>query len=306
MKWQITKFRLYLFLAGCLLGPGLTARAESNLAGFAMENTQNTEFDCSMPIILAPLIQGIRNNAANDRRSTSGPQKCDTIRTVFEIGNFIPDERDESEYDNFIMITYQMPETTCKLYIKNNIVMKIEQANLTGKDNVYFQTIVSEVAELNFDDPSYLAMTQEAILKVFANECILLKLRQGVHKAVMDLTITDDVDVGTIKFTDENLEYRFCYYKGQMENAGFMFDNAGDKKLFFSMTVVKGNVVFANVYDDIVANGFDCGFYANRGLSFYLAMANEKFADVITWSLHGASTRTYPLEVWLKQGRPTN
>ncbi len=34
MKRQITKFRLYLFLAGCLLGPGLTARAESGTEEF--------------------------------------------------------------------------------------------------------------------------------------------------------------------------------------------------------------------------------------------------------------------------------
>lgn len=268
---------------------------------FSAGKHQFSEFDCSMPIILSPILREIRNENNNGKQHAVSPQKCKIKNLSFDLSAFACKKDESIAYDKCTVINYKKPQNTFKLYLKNNIVSKIEQTDSEGKTTVYKQTILKKINTMKFDNESYLHMTRKTLLQIYSNECVLLNIGKGNIRATIELTIDTEVDMGIIKFPDYDSEYRFCYYKGRMENAALISENEKMEKIIFSITVIRGNVVFSNVYDNDVKNGFDCEFYKNMGLKSYLPMNNGQFGDVTTWSLNGIDVRTLPLNVWQRQ-----
>ena len=270
---------------------------------FASEIKQSTDFSCSMPILLKPIIKHVRNSNKIIKNDSDAPKRCLEQKFAFVISSFSPSAADQSQYDKFVQIDYSDLKYKFKLYIKNDIVMKIEQ--IDSNDNVitYKQTVINEMNALRFKDLSYLKLSKEILMKAYAAEPVILKLHEGNHSTQIALTVAGDVDVGELRLANNNFEYRFCYYKGHMENAALLVNDSQYKKLIFSMTLNKNNLTLANIYDRDALNGFDCGFYPNHGLKFYSPMENGIFENVTIWSLNGIKHRIYPFDVWQKKGR---
>ena len=271
---------------------------------FASEIKQLTDFSFSMPILISPIIEHVRNSNKIINSDLDAPKQCPKQKFTFVISFFSPSAADKSKYDKYVQIDYSDLKYKSKLYIKNGIVMKIDQ--IDSNDNVitYKQTVINKINALRFEDLSYLNLSKEILMKIYAAEPVVLKLNGGNNSAQITLTVGRDVDAGVLRLTNSNFEYRFCYYKGHVENAALFVNDSQNKKIIFSMTLEKNNLVSANVYDRDALNGFDCGFYPNNGLRFYLPMGKGIFENVTVWSLNGIKHRIYPLDVWQKNGSP--
>lgn len=271
---------------------------------FASEMKQLTDFSFSMQILINPIIEHVRNSNKIINNDLDAPKQCPKQKFTFVISFFSPSVADKSKYDKFVQIDYLTIKYKFKLYIKNGIVMKIDQIDPNDNFITYEQTVVYKMNALRFEDLSYLKLSKEILMKIYAAEAVILKLNEGYNSAQIALTVDRDVDVGILQLTNSNFEYRFCYYKGHMENAALIVNDSQNKKIIFSMTLKKNNLVFANVYDPDVQNGFDCGFYPNNGLKFYLPMKKGIFENVTVWSLNGFKHRIYSFDVWQKSGSP--
>lgn len=271
---------------------------------FASEKKQLADFSCSMPILINPIIEHVRNSNRIKNNDLTAPQQCPEQKFSFEFSSFLPDEANKSQYDKFVQISYPELKYKFKLYIKNGIVMKIEQIDSSSIITIYHQTIINKIDTLKFEDSSYLNLSKEILTKIYTSEPIILKLNESDNSAAITLTVDRDVDVGVVRLTNSNFEYRFCYYKGRLENSAILVNDPQNKKIIFSMTFEKNNLILANVYDRDIMNGFDCGFYSNMGLKFYIPMKDGLFDNVTIWNLNGLKNRMYPFNVWQKKGNP--
>lgn len=262
------------------------------------------DFSCSMPILLTPIIENIRNSNKIENNDLIAPKQCLTQKILFRISRFTPNKTDQSRYNDFLQICYYKLNAEFRLYINNGIVMKIEQINSNKPVAVYRQTIKDKIDKIHFNDSRYEKLSKDTLNKIYAAEPVLLRLNEGNNGAEVTLTVDKDVDTGIVKFENCNFEYRFCCYKGQLENSVLFINNHPNKKIVFSITLTKNVVTLANVYDNEAKNGFDCNFHYNMGLKFYLTMKNGLFNNVFIWSLNGIKRQIYPFDIWEKEGRP--
>ena len=272
-------------------------------AAFAQEKTE--DFTCSMPILLAPAIQRIRQADPTASLPTNEPRQCETQTFAFEIASFPPEEAESARYDRFVQVS--CPELRCRfrLYVKNGIVMKIVRTDPRGAVTAYRQTLIEKIGAMKFADPSYLALSRKILSEVYAAEPVILRLAEGKYRAAITLTVAgEDVDVGSIKLENmPDFVYTFSYFKGKMENAALITGSEDEKRLFeilFSMTVTKAKPVLAlaNSFSRDRANGFECAFHADLGLHYYLPKKDRVFGEVTMWSAKGMRPRKYPLKVF--------
>lgn len=270
---------------------------------FALEKEEPIKFSCSTPVLIKPIITHIRNSNKIKNNDLIAPKQCPTQKFLFNISRFIPDKTD-TQYDKFFQIYYCEPRMEFRLFIKNNIVMKIEQINSNKTTTIYCQTIRNKINNINFKNQLYEKISKEILDKIYAAEPVFLRLNEGSNTAEISLTVDRDVDIGIIRFAQTNFEYRFCHYKGHLENAAFLINTPSRKNIVFSITLTKDIITFANIYDNNIKNGFDCSFYRNNGLKFYLPMKNGLFNNVFIWSENGIKQSIYPFNIWEKEGRP--
>lgn len=272
---------------------------------FTFEKKESINFSCTTPILIKPIIEYIRNNSKIKNNNLIAPRQCPTQRVLFNISRFIPN-RENNQYDDFFRVYYYELRMEFRLYIKNNIVMKIEQIDSNKATTTYRQTIKNKIDNINFENQLYKKISKETLDKIYGAEPVFLRLKEGSNTAEINLIVDRDVDMGVIRFAQTNFEYRFCYYKGQLENSAFLVNTSSRKNIIFSMTLTKDIVTFANIYDDNIKNGFDCSFYRNMGLKFYLPMKNGLFSNVFIWSENGVKQNIYLFNIWEKEGRPTS
>ena len=263
------------------------------------------EFISSMPILLAPAIQRIRQTNPTASLPTNEPRQCETQTFAFEVAFFSPEKTERSRYDRFVQVSCPELRFRFRLYVKNGIVMKIVRTDPRGAVTVYRQTLIEKIGTMKFSDPSYLDLSRKILSEVYAAEPVILRLTEGKYRAAITLTVAgDDVDVGSIKLENRpDFVYTFSYFKGKMENAALITGSEDEKRLFeflFYMTVTKAKPVLAlaNIFSRDGANGFECGFHADLGLHYYLPKKDRVFGEVTMWSAKGMRPRKYPLKVF--------
>ena len=189
------------------------------------------------------------------------------------------------------------------LYMKNNMIIKIikEQNGITEKQ-VYKRNLEMIRHSLKNAEEGYRQKSEEILRQILCGEDILSRLPQGRSSLSVKLSITEDVTVGEVHFSAWPETQSFSFLNGQMQNMAVTRKIESVERIRYSISYYKGIITLANVYNEDITHGYDCSFYENFGLKFFLPMTDDgKFKWIDTWDLNGKNGKKVLLDDWIKQ-----
>ena len=299
---------LLLFLTSCM----------------AFAQTDNAEpFDCTMPIILKPVLKDIHGKIAPEKNKTPWQHfKCPHATYYFDIKTGKPKD---VEYDKIVEVSYECPSHhVFRLFVKDGLVMRMEHTEPSGEVHVYSQTIMNKLDKLHFADETYTLLSRKCNLAICKGECLWLLLPDGRHQADFDVKVAISMMkldfIGEMSLPKEHLIYKFCFWDRFMKNASMLYtgeERSSRLKKFplHAITGVRGEnsneswIGGGSVHDKLTDSGFDAQFHKNMGIKFYTSNEKDKFGDAITWDEKGkedkrvsANTFEKMIHKSLKQG----
>ena len=299
---------LLLFLTSCM----------------AFAQTDNAEpFDCTMPIILKPVLKDIHGKIAPEKNKTPWQHfKCPHATYYFDIKTGKPKD---VEYDKIVEVSYECPSHhVFRLFVKDGLVMRMEHTEPSGEVHVYSQTIMNKLDKLHFADETYTLLSRKCNLAICKGECLWLLLPDGRHQADFDVKVAISMMkldfIGEMSLPKEHLIYKFCFWDRFMKNASMLYtseERSSKLKNFplHTITRVSGEssdeswIGGGSVHDKFTDSGFDAQFHKNMGIKFYTSNEKDKFGDAITWDEKGkedkrvsANTFEKMIHKSLKQG----
>ena len=131
-------------------------------------------FDCTMPIILKPILEDIHGKIAPEKNKTPWQHfKCPHATYYFDIKTDKP--KDGTEYDKIIDVSYECPsQHVFRLFVKDGLVMRLEHTEPSGEVHAYSQTIMNKLDKLHFADETYTLLSKECNLAICRGECLWL------------------------------------------------------------------------------------------------------------------------------------
>ena len=278
---------LLLFLTSCM----------------AFAQTDNAEpFDCTMPIILKPVLKDIHGKIAPEKNKTPWQHfKCPHATYYFDIKTDKP--KDGTGYDKLVEISYECPSRhVFRLFVKDGLVMRLEHTEPSGEVHAYSQTIMNKLDKLHFADETYTLLSRKCNLAICKGECLWLLLPDGRHQADFDVKVAISMMkldfIGEMSLPKEHLIYKFCFWDRFMKNASMLYtseERSSKLKNFplHTITRVSGEssdeswIGGGSVHDKLTDSGFDAQFHKNMGIKFYTSNEKDKFGDAITWDEKG-------------------
>ena len=269
----------------------------------AFAQIENSEtFDCTMPIILKPVLKDIHGKIAPEKNKTPWQHfKCPHATYYFDIKTDKP--KDGTGYDKLVEISYECPSRhVFRLFVKDGLVMRLEHTEPSGEVHAYSQTIMNKLDKLHFADETYTLLSRKCNLAICKGECLWLLLPDGRHQADFDVKVaisTMKLDfIGEMSLPQEHLIYKFCFWDRYMKNASMLYTgeerSSRLKKFpFHAITQVRGEnsneswIGGGSVHDKLTDSGFDAQFHKNMGIKFYTSNEKDKFGDAITWDEKG-------------------
>ena len=281
---------LLLFLTSCM----------------AFAQTDNAEpFDCTMPIILKPVLKDIHGKIAPEKNKTPWQHfKCPHATYYFDIKTGKPKD---VEYDKIVEVSYECPSHhVFRLFVKDGLVMRMEHTEPSGEVHVYSQTIMNKLDKLHFADETYTLLSRKCNLAICKGECLWLLLPDGRHQADFDVKVAISMMkldfIGEMSLPKEHLIYKFCFWDRFMKNASMLYTGEGrSSKLknfpLHTITRVSGErsdeswIGGGSVHDKLTDSGFDAQFHKNMGIKFYTSNEKDKFGDAVTWDENGKEVK---------------
>jgi len=211
-KWNL---RMMLMLA-MLACPMLSAADEAQ------------PFDCTMPIILKPLLEDIQGKIAPEKNRTPWQHfKCPRTTYYFDVKT---DKTKDGklEYDKIMDVSYECPSRHIfRLFIKDGLVMRLEHTEPSGEVHAYSQTIMNKLDKLHFADETYTLLSKECNLAICKGECLWLLLPDGRHQADFDVKVAISMMkldfIGEMSLPQEHMIYKFCFWDRFMKNASMLY-----------------------------------------------------------------------------------
>ena len=245
-------------------------------------------FIFASPIIYQPIIDYAKNKyflRKDQNKLTNTP----AIAIIFNVSKFKPNSKDKNLFDEFIIIKYnKIKEISLKLFIKDKLISSIE---IYRKNSL----LATHIRELNYPaenlkklNKAYYDKSKKLIDDILAGESFIASLPIGKNKVNVNLTFVKKVVTGEMEFLTIPYKNRFCFYEKRLENSALLTEKG---KVKFSVSAMKKNIIFANVYNIDFTKGYDCAFYYNNGLKFYLPMIKGQFKEVTTWQINGKNKK---------------
>ena len=281
---------LLLFLTSCM----------------AFAQTDNAEpFDCTMPIILKPVLKDIHGKIAPEKNKTPWQHfKCPHATYYFDIKTGKPKD---VEYDKIVEVSYECPSHhVFRLFVKDGLVMRMEHTEPSGEVHVYSQTIMNKLDKLHFADETYTLLSRKCNLAICKGECLWLLLPDGRHQADFDVKVAISMMkldfIGEMSLPKEHLIYKFCFWDRFMKNASMLYtseERSSKLKNFplHTITRVSGEssdeswIGGGSVHDKFTDSGFDAQFHKNMGIKFYTSNEKGNFGNAITWDKNGKEVK---------------
>ena len=290
-KWNLF-MALLLFILSC---PLLSIAEEAK------------PFDCTMPIIMEPVLKAIFDREHNKNIKTfPNPQKYPSSSWNFILSTH-PLKDDNQGYEKMMEISYDIPsKNVFRLFIKDGIVMKLEHIEPSGKVNVYKQTILDKLEKMQFVNEEYTILSKKCTLAVYKNECLCLQLADGTYQAKIELQADENGNeihfIGDLSLLEAKLNYKFSFYNKNLYLSVIQY--SGEDRIrqlrgrpYYILR--KGEyrnktdyfIRSASVHDKQSDSGFDVSFHSNMGLASYSSNIKDEFGDMINWNEKGEETK---------------
>ena len=270
---------------------------------FSSMSDDMTLFDCSMPIILKPILEEIHGKISTNENKTPWQHfKCPHATYYFEVMSDKPKDV-TVDCDRIMKVSYKCPSSHVFLmFIMDGLVVRLEHIEPTGKKHVYKQIIIDKLDKLFFADEKYTQLSKECILSIYKKECLWLLLPDGRYQVEFDVAVAISMMkldfFGEISLPREQLIYKFCFWDRFTKNASMLY--TGEKRStklkkfpFHVITRTNGNTIedcllsSGSVHDKLTDTGFDAQFHKNLGIKFYSSNEKENFGDAIIWDEKG-------------------
>ncbi|MCR4576185.1 MAG: hypothetical protein K5787_20705 [Lentisphaeria bacterium] len=266
---------------------------------------ESQPFDCVTPIILAPILQHMRENINDKECKEDFLTHAKSMQAVITLSRKSPVVNEGVQCDSIDEITYDIPnKNTFRLFVDKGLVIKLQHIDNKGTVHEYHQIARDRINQIHFDDVEYERESKDCLLKVYMGESPFGLLQEGRHTVIFNYKFKDYLGIGSVVFQEASLEYKFSFHNGQIHNAGL---KNSKKILVYSLTIHEGKVKRANVFDNSqLRSGFDCIFYDDLGLRMYSPMLNGVQDKVTIWGPEGKEKTVYNFNDWLKMGMPMN
>ena len=298
MNYPKIFYILLFFLASCM----------------AFAQTDNAEpFDCTMPIILRPILLQMRKNITEEDNRAWRNQK--PTRINFEISSLEIKEVDKASFDKIIGVSYDKPANRFAVCIKGGLPVKLEHTDESGNTHVYRQTIQDKIQKMDFENKDYLELSRQMALKGIKSECPFMDWKPGKYVADIRASFPDkdtseinqENCMGEITFAESSTVYKFFFLRGKIDNACTITRTTKNLSISIIRLCYNGNLGTAKSYDK--NNGqkcFEMHFHKDLGLKMIFEFKNCKPQLVTLWSVLGAENTILPYNEWQKLGMPND
>ena len=268
-------------------------------------------FDCTMPIILRPILQQIRKNITEEDNRDWRKQK--PTRINFEISSLEIKEPDKALFDKIVGLSYDNPVNRFAVYIKDGLPVKLEHTDESGGTHVYRQTIQDTIKKMDFENKDYLELSRRMALKGIKSEFPFMDWKPG--KYVADIRASFDgvpkeridkgIALGEVTFVGFPFVYKFCLENGDLYNSCSIMRKDGNVVVRIIRLWNKRNLEAVQYYNRKEKhNCFDLFFYEDMGLKMLTEYKDEKIQTVTLWEKQGNENTSLTHSEWQALGMP--
>ena len=268
-------------------------------------------FDCTMPIILRPILLQIKKNTTEEDNKDWRNRK--PTRINFEISSLEIKEQDKALFDRIVGLSYGNPANRFAVYIKDGLPVRLEHTDESGGTHVYRQTIHDTIRKMDFEDKDYLELSRQMALKGMKGECPFMDWKPGKYVADIRASFpekdTSEINqencMGEITFAESSTVYKFFFFRGKMDNACTITRTTKNLAISIIRLYDNGNLRTAKSYDK--NNGqkcFEMHFHKDLGLKMVFEFKNNTPRQVTLWSEQGAENTILPYNEWQTLGMP--
>ena len=270
-------------------------------------------FDCTMPIILRPILLQMRKNITEEDNRAWMNQK--PTRIHFEISSPEIKEQDKALFDRIVGLSYDNPVNRFAVYIKDGLPVKLEHTDESGGTHVYRQTIHDTIRKMDFEDKDYLELSRQMALKGMKGECPFMDWEPGKYVADIRASFPDmhaseinqENCMGEITFAELSTVYKFFFFRGKIYNVCTITRTTEDISVSILRLWDNGNLETAQAYDK--KNGQKCyemQFHEDLGLKILAEFKNSTPQRITLWSKQGKERTHISYNKWQKLGRPSD
>ena len=266
---------------------------------------ESQPFDFVTPIILAPILQYMRENIDDEASKEDFLSHAKPMQVVFTLSHKSLEEKETVNFDSIEEVTYDIPNKyTFRLFMDKGLVVRLQHIDNNGKVYEYHQIAQDRINQIHFDDVEYESQSKDCLLKVYMGESPFRFLEEGRHTVIFNYKFKDFLGIGSVVFHEASLEYKFSFHDGKIHNVGL---KNSKKILVYSLTIHDGKVKRANVFENSqVRSGFDCYFYDDMGLRMYSPIFKGIQDKVTIWGHEGKEEAVYDFDDWMQKGMPMN
>ena len=270
-------------------------------------------FDCTMPIILRPILLQMRKNITEEDNRDWRKQK--PTRINFEISSLEIKEPDKAFFDKIVGLSYDNPVNRFAVYIKDGLPVKLEHTDESGNTHVYRQTIQDKIQTMDFENKEYLELSRQMTLKGLKSEFPFMDWKPGKYVADIRASFpekdTSEINqencMGEITFAESSTVYKFFFFRGKMDNACTITRTTKNHAISIIRLYDNGNLRTAKSYDK--NNGqkcFETHFHKDLGLKMVFDFKKCQPQLVTLWSKQGVENTILPYSEWQTLGMPND
>lgn len=264
---------------------------------------ETREFLFSSPILYQPVLN--KKRAELDLANSVKEKKMEfpIFTTTIELSeiSLLPEER--REFDRHLLFKYKDYGDAFHLFTREGLIVRIEQySHKALKHEVLFRNLEKINRSLSNVTENYRHQSIGILKQIFHGDDFLSRLPQGESILSMKLIVDGHASVGEVHFSTIADMHSFFYYENLLRNSALTREINSANRIRFSVSFFNDTITLANVYNDKRTEGYDCSFYPNWGLKFFLPLdKNGKYEWITTWDIDGKNKKKSLLEIWQKE-----
>ena len=222
-------------------------------------------------------------------------------------GRDILDKKNKSDYKVTELVWEKRYSHVFRLCMKDGLVVKLVHLEPSGVENQYYQSIMEEADEIQFEDAEYTKLSKESLLNIYKGECLWLRLPTGRHQAEIRLQPVGDILPksrrrfwGMLLFPDKPLTVDFEFFDNHVRHlyitsrrGNDQFGRGpGERIVYYIMNkweVPDGHYVLTDavIYDKRSNTELSVHFHRNLGLKEYFKGKRGVPTDMLQWEENG-------------------
>jgi len=270
-------------------------------------------FDCTMPIILRPILLQMRKNITEEDNRAWRNQK--PTRINFEISSLEIKEPDKALFDKIVGLSYDNPVNRFAVYIKDGLPVKLEHTDESGGTHVSRQTIQDKIQKMDFENKEYLELSRKMTLRGVKSEFPFMDWKPGKYvadiRASFDGVPKDRIDkgiaLGEVTFVGIPFVYKFCIENGNLYNSCGIMRQEDNVVVRIIRLWNNRNLEAVQYYNRKEKQScFDLFFYEDMGLKMLTEYKDQNTQNVTLWGKQGNENTSLTHSDWQTLGMPND